>query len=111
MLLILLNDGDPRMELLPQLSARNTRVCNLATTVTPTQEPPPSLHLGSFKMGCALSGATTKAKQNYEYTPSRSFFRAIYDQCTCDEDYEYDQEYGPCGQYVVDHSHWTGRQM
>ncbi|CAM9233744.1 unnamed protein product [Ectocarpus sp. 13 AM-2016] len=32
-------------------------------------------------------------------------------QCTCDEDYEYDQEYGPCGQYVVDHSHWTGRQM
>lgn len=32
-------------------------------------------------------------------------------KCTCDEDYNYDKDYGPCGQYIIDHSHWMGRQM
>eukprot|EP00904_Undaria_pinnatifida_P009613 jgi/Undpi1/5782/HiC_scaffold_2.g01056.m1 len=32
-------------------------------------------------------------------------------QCTCDEGYGYDQDYGPCGQYVFNHSQWPGRQM
>lgn len=45
--------------------------------------------------------------------PPLSLFPALHlrRQCTCDEDYEYDQQYGPCGQYVVGHSHWPGRQM
>lgn len=72
-LLILLNDGDPRMKLLPHLNKkqRETRESVVSRPRSPrqrsTRRSPP---LPSSNTGCALYGPTTNTKQKYKFTPS-----------------------------------------
>ncbi|CAM9185045.1 unnamed protein product [Discosporangium mesarthrocarpum] len=53
---------------------------------------------------------TNDGTKEQEYCAGLGTCSFLTGECDCDEDYEYDQEYGPCGQYAFTASHWPGRQ-